>query len=240
MKATIVRPFTRTVTPAVSNVRPSGAKGSEAARSYFSELAAKFPMAMTMAAEFTQLTIPVGTSVPAGSALWHSLIDFDPWQQLGQDIVVFGIWLDMLSPNPTPTTPASQAAWGTDTGLGAAVIVGDRQLPGTGNGTGTWINAPAPIAGIDSAMTAAVYGSMGRRHFARTFPTGKLTTGWNKRGLNGAIVPFVQRITQGNSLRAAFILNRTDANASPTKTIDGYVSLEVYFGLTKNPVDIND
>jgi hypothetical protein len=56
--------------------------------------------------------------------------------------------------------------------------------------------------------------------------------------LNGAIVPFVRRITQGNRLRAAFVLNRTDAIAGSTKTIDGYVSLEVYFGLTKNPVDI--
>ena len=227
------------VTPAVSAGRPAPADGREAARQYFSELAAKFPMSGMIAAEFTQLTIPAATVVPAGQWLWHNLIDFDPWQSLNQDIVVFGIWMDMLSPNPSAAVPATQANWGTDQGLGAAIVVGDRGLPGTGQGSNTWSNGVAEIAGIDSSVLA-VYNSLDRRHFARTFPSGKLTTGWNKRGLNGAIVPFVRRITQGNRLRAAFVLNRTDANAGANKTVDGYASLEIYFGLTKNPVDIND
>lgn len=234
------------VRPATGPGRVPADEGRAAARAYFSELASKFPMSMMIAAEFTQLTNPVPASiatVPAGQWLWHNLIEFDPWARLKQDIVVFGIWMDMLSTNPSPTTPATQAAWGeaTGLGLGAAVVVGDRQLPGTGMGSSTFTTGVAQIAGIDSSVVA-VYDSLDRRHFARSFPTGKLTTGWNKRGLNGAIVPFVRRITQGNVLRAAFVLNRADAIAAgnANKTIDGYVSLEIYFGLTRNPVDIND
>lgn len=212
---------------------------AEAARAYLSELAAKFPMSMTIAAEFTSLLLPPAPSVPLNQVFYHSLIDFDPWQVLGQDIVVFGIWCDMLSCNPTPTTPASEAAWGNEYGLGAAIIVGDRQVPGTGQGTGQWVVGPGNIVGVNSAVTAT-YNELGTRQFVRTFPTGKYTTGTNKRGLNGAIVPFVQRIARGNRLRAAFVLNRTDANNGASKTINGYVSLEVYFGLTKNPVNLND
>lgn len=214
-----------------------GGAQQEAARAYLSELAAKFPMSMTIAAEFTSILLPSNPAIAIGHCAWHSLIDFDPWQVLGQDIVVFGIWVDMLSCNPTPTTPASEAAWGNEYGLGAAIVVGDRQLPGSG--TGTWVSAPANIAGVNTAVTA-VYNELGTRQFVRTFPTGKYTTGTNKRGLNGAIVPFVQRIARGNRLRAAFVLNRTDANNNASKTVNGYASLEVYFGLTKNPVNLND
>ncbi len=226
------------IAPAAAIVRPSGT-GKEAARAYFSELASKFPMSQMIAAEWSQLTVPISPVPAAGQWLWRNMIDFDPYATLGQDIVVFGMWIDMLSTNPTPTNGATQLAWGTDTGLGAAIVIGDKQLPGSGDGAGTWTVGVAPIVGIDSSVTE-ITNSQDRRFFARTYPTGKLTTGTNKRGLNGAIVPFVRRITQGNRLRCAWALNRADVVAvgAAGKTIDGYTSVEIYYGLTKNPVDI--
>lgn len=227
-------PWSRGVMPLGGGDRVPVDAGREAATQEFSELAAKFPVCMTIAAEFTQLTLP-GTTITAGNWLLFTLIDFDPWARLQQDIVIFGIWMDMLSTNPSPATPLTQAAWGDTTGLGAAVVVGDRQIPGAGDGQ--FSQGVLPITGIDSSVTL-VTSSVGRRFFKRSFPTGKLTTGFNRRGLNGAFVPFVQRITQGNRLRSVFILNRADANTGGVRTIDGAVEVEVYAGLTQNPVDI--
>jgi hypothetical protein len=234
-----LRPFQSRPQPATGAGDRPAESGKEDARSYFSSLGAKLPMAMTISAEFTQLTIPAATAVPAGQWLWHNLIDFDPFAgKLNQDILVFGIWCDLVSPNVSPVTPATDAAWGDERGLGAAIVVGDRSIPGSGDGTNTWCNGVAEIAGIDASVTAS-YNALSR-YFVRTFPTGKYTTGTNKRGLNGAFVPFVRRITQGNRLRASFVLNRAQANAAANKILYGYVSLEIYFGLTRNTVDLSD
>ncbi len=221
------------LTPRPGSTRPVPT-GREAARELFSELASKFPYCDSVSASFTSIPVP-DLTVPAGQSAWLSLVNFDPWAELNQDIVVFGIWTDMLSCNPSPTTPASEAAWGDDKGLGAAIIVGDQQLPI--GAPGAFTTAAVPIAGVESAV-GLVTNSRGRKFWSRTFPTGKYTTGWNKRGINGAVVPFVRRITKGNSLRAAFVLNRTQANAAPLLTINGYMDLEIYFGFSKNPVDL--
>ena len=57
-------------------------------------------------------------------------------------------------------------------------------------------------------------------------------------GVNGAFVPFVQRITQRNRLRCVFVLNKVQADLGAGNNLKGLVEVEVYAGLTQNPVDI--
>lgn len=212
-------------------------EGREAARAFFSELAAKFPAAESIAGGFTTLAIPVGLNVPAGSAAWYGLWDFDPSTLVpSQDVVFFGSWIDLVSCNPNPTTPANEAAWGDQYGYGAAIVIG-LNLPTVG-ADGSWVySPPPPVVGIDSSTAVVRNARTANRFFARTFPSGKYTTGWNKRGLPPSIVPFVRRVPQGSRLGCAFVLNRTQANNGAGKNILAGVETEGYFGLTKMPVE---
>jgi hypothetical protein len=213
-------------------------QGREAARGFLNDLVAKFPLAGTIPASFTSIAIPAGIAATIGAnSAWYSLVNFNPLARLNQDITIFGIWMDALSCDVSPATPASQAAWGDVNGLGAAIVIGGRELPV--GGEGVWTGGPCPIAGVESAV-ASVTGSVGwgRKMFSRTFPTGKLTVGTNKRGLNGSIVPFVRRIPRGESLTAALVLNNAQAVAGAGLTLNGYVDLEIYFGYTKNLQDL--
>lgn len=218
--------------------RPAGQRPTDeraASRTLLNELAAKFPLSETIAAGFTSLTIPA-TPVPgAADAAWFSLVNIDPVKVLGQEIVTFGLWLDMLSTDPDPEFPLLQAAWGDAFGLGAAIVIGQDLPVGP---AGTWSVAPPPVSGIDAGLMSVHTNQVGRKHWSRSFPTGERHSGPQKRGLPGSIVPFVRRITEGHRLCAAFVLNRTQFIAGNGLSLGGLVDLEIYYGLTQNVADL--
>lgn len=190
------------------------------------------PLATVVHGSATQIPIPAGTSITTGMCGWYPLIDI-PARDFGEDLVLFGWSTSLVSTNPTPSTPASQATWGTVRGERAAIVFGDGNLPIAAN---TWTSAACNIAGVNSALTLDVSERPNYLGFV-TFPAGSYTDAIPfKATVPFLASPFVRRLTPDRRIQAALVIDGGQVTAGANKTILCSIAVSMHLGLTQHPV----
>ena len=173
------------------------------------------PALSGLSAAFRAIEIPANLTISAGSAAWYKLESLAALQG-GQEFVATGVHFSLLPCDVTGDgdgSGLSSLAWGTTSGLGAAIVIG-IDLPGALN---TWEAGPGTVTGIDDASTMPAAARLARTRqrpwiHAQTFPSGQLadTQGipWKKdfgRSFGGALA----RVTNGHSLDVSLVVARS-------------------------------
>lgn len=189
------------------------------------------PLGTVVHGSATSIAIPAGTSITTGMCGWYPLIDV-PARDFGEDLVLFGWSTSLLSTNPTPTTPASQATWGTTKGERAAIVFGDGNLPIAAN---TWSSAPFNVAGINSALTLDVSERPNYLGFA-TFPAGSFTDAIPFKAVVPFLAsPFIRRLTPNSRIQAALVVDGGQVTAGANKVLLCSIAVQMHLGLTQHP-----
>lgn len=214
--------------------RPAVFNGGAERRAGRSELGDILPpIATVVHGSATSIAIPAGTSIGANLCGWYPLIDIAV-KDFGEDLLLFGWSCTLLSTNPTPTTPATQAAWGNTRGERAAIVFGDGELPIASGGV--WNGAPCNLAGVCAGISLDA--SERPRYLGyQLFPIGSYTDAipfkWSVPFLAS---PFVRRLTSDRRLQAALVIDGTQLTTGANKSWVGSVAVSMHIGFTQHPV----
>lgn len=213
--------------------RPAVNKGGPERKAGRSELGDILPPIGTVVhGSATSIAIPAGTNIAANLCGWYPLIDI-PVRDFGEDLLLFGWSCTLVSTNPTPTTPATQATWGNTRGERAAIVFGDGELPTAGS---VWNGAACNIAGVCAGLS--LNQSERPRYLGyQLFPPGSYTDAiaykWSVPFLAS---PFIRRLTPDRRLQAALVIDGTQITAGANKSWVGSVSVSMHIGFTQHPV----
>ncbi len=196
------------------------------------ELLYQFPQLLTRPFGFRSLPL-TNLTVPAGNDAWYGLCEVSPatW---GSQIVWTGYRLEMSAMNPdgaddgefNVANSSAPAAWGTDYGIGAAVVMGIN-LPCT---LGAWTSGPAGIPFVRSSSGA--FDAATRDRLVFHFPTGKQNDSPKPTVLRAnQTTPLAHAIPDNARVQVALVVNRAYVTTiTNAQGITGRVFGELYFG----------
>ena len=182
----------------------------------------------------TLAAIPGGFTIPAGQSALFGLVNATIGETLADNQVLQASAMTMLPCNPDGVAvngEASPAAWGTDLGLGAAVVVG-VDLPIK---LGEWTGGSVYLPGVETAGDTRLNGeSKYLDHW--TFPTGKIGTApVQKVTVPRNYAPNAFRLIEGDRLCVALVLRRATAIAAAGGNWSGLVDLRLQMGVRTAP-----
>lgn len=198
-------------------------------------------------AYFSAIEVPANLAETNG-AYWYGLRRFTPFKDSDQEITCVGANIEMLPCNVDGVDwlglgGAATAAWGDVQGVTAAIVIG-KNLPIQ---EGQWTAAPcaSPLLNADATLVDgdAVNEHSAPEYFAvQGFPTGKLAIGGtynegstplNKINVGRQFSPYVNRITQGNTLDVALVMRGYYvAPLADPAFLTGYANVRVLVGNT--------
>lgn len=179
---------------------------------------------------FTAITV-AAPAIAAGNSAWYGLRRVKVQTNNDQELLINGIEAEALPADVDGTGGSGSMAWGSASGLRAALVVG-VDLPIQ---PGAWTSAPAAIAGIETSGTYLNSSQVedSRIIWFASLPTGKFTdTAPQKWHIVKSWGAFTKRVTAGRSLDIALVVNRTAVNGL-SGTIYGFGSVTVSAGLTE-------
>lgn len=198
-------------------------------------------------AYFGAIQVPAGLT--AGyDAYWYGLRRFTPFKDSDQEITCVGANIELLPCNVDGVdwlglTSAATIPWGDVQGVTAAIVIG-RNLPIQ---EGEWraARAASPLLNTDPL---AGPGDLSNEHTSpeyfcvQGFPTGKLAIGGtynegatavNKINVGRQFSPYVNRITQGNTLDVALVMRSIFIEDQPDPGwISGFANVRLLVGNT--------
>lgn len=212
-----------------------------------------FPASRVFAAGWSSLTIDTATipvAIPAGQHAFMRLLTLTPDKTavvgpmaVGQEFVLASIEAELCSIDTVGG--GGFTAWGSVAGMGAAVVVG-KNLPGQAADAATRTfragTCQLPYVTLPAAATPRAHTDDPRLIWSSKMPAGAFAASPQSVVISKDFPPFVFRVTNGEELAAAFVLNGATANALralPT-AIQGCVELRIKVGLvaSSRPVGI--
>lgn len=195
-----------------------------------------------ISASFKEVAVPLGTDCSAAAA-WFPLIDIDVADAFGQEVMLFSIDVDQLSPDVAGDAGNVYLPWGDDspsvtsqgTGNGAYIVCGTN-LPITGVEYGVWKTATCNLAGMNSSgVPLLVQSDRAQYILARPFPTGQYgATSQVRRTITKSWAPYGYRFPLGSRIQAALVIQGSKIVAPTDQIIRGGASIQMWCGMTRN------
>lgn len=202
----------------------------DAGRSDFAERLAGYQL---LQGGFT--VIPVaGVTVPAGMSAVYGLGVVNITDDTAQELQFANIKATLHSTDPDAhgagTGASSPIDWGTDSGLGAAIVVGER----LGLTQNAWSVRPAGIPGIeaDSLVTSPASPYLWTLHFPPGKWGGTSSAAATRLVVTHALVPFSRRLVKGTTLELGLLVRGSQINGA-TGNLCGFAHVEVFAGQTR-------
>lgn len=159
-------------------------------------------------------SIPLAApSIAAGASAWYGIKSWRIPDDIGQQMFLNGVRIELGACNPTPaadadyTTVGNVAAWGTINGTGAAIVVGIN----TGASEGTWTSGPSNIPFVETTANGLSGGPDGMMVFH--FPPGKQEDSPQPAVFRtNTTTPLAIPLGQGMRLDVALVLRRAYVN----------------------------
>jgi hypothetical protein len=195
-----------------------------------------FPTFATVTCGFEQIAIPAGTAIAANMSGWYPLADLTIGQDIEQDC-----YLDWAHAQLTPTESSANgttnAVWGTTSGSGAAIVIG-QDLPTIRN---QWTSAPCYVPGVEATTSGNVIATTRSPYDAWwTFPTGDYAdTAPNKPYLPFPLGKVAKRYPRGTRFGVALVVRGSQVTAGANKNLRGHVGVLVRLALTQTTVGFN-
>lgn len=194
-----------------------------------------FPTFSVVTCGFEQLTIPAAPGINAGESGWYGLAELRVGADIDQDC-----YLDWISVEVCPTESAAaggNAQWGTTSGTGAAIVVG-QDLPMV---LDAWSSAACYVPGVESAAAGNMIAA-GVSPYAAwfTFPTGEYSdTAPNKPYKPMPMGKVATRFREGSRFCVALVVRGSQITAGANKTLRGHVAVYVRLGRTQTTQGFN-
>ncbi len=165
--------------------------------------------------------LPDPFNIGSTESAWFGLQRVRIPKDFGQEILLYGVSVDLAPPDTDGTGGAGAIGWGTTRGTGAAIVIG-MDLPIQ---LGSWRQGPGSIPRVETGATTS--GPLTDRRQAAwidtfNFPSGKLSDTTPTRLIHSRnYSPAVYRITNNHSLDVALVVRGTQLSGSGIRQIYG-------------------
>ncbi len=200
-----------------------------------SDIGERLPSFIPLHGGFT--VIPVTSfAVASGLSAWYGLAVVNIPDDVAQEIQFANIKCELHSCDPDAhgagTGASSALAWGTDAGMGAAIVVGER----LGLTQNAWTTRPCAVPGVEAS--SLVSSPRSPYLWSLKFPPGKWggtsSAAATRLVVTHAVVPFARRLVRGTTLEIGLVVRGSQMNAK-TGNLCGFAHVEVFAGATVNP-----
>lgn len=191
----------------------------------------QFVGAFTLGCGFRSIPL-TGVSIAAGCSAWYGLGSWTP-NQIGGEAAWCGYSAELNAPNSVPsadgefTTTGNMAAWGTELGGGAAIVMG-LDLPCN---LGAWSSGPANVPWVEPSGTTFSINPDERVivHFPPC--TGSFASPIPRLVVSQMMTPLHIPVTQGRRLDVALVVRRSQVNGiTKTSGIVGHCAVSLTLG----------
>lgn len=202
----------------------------DAGRSDFAERLAGYQL---LHGGFTSIPVS-GVTVPSGLSAWYGLAVVTITEDTAQELQFANIKAALHSTDPDAhgagTGALSPIDWGTDSGMGAAIVVGER----LGLTQNAWTVKPAGIPGIeaDSLVTSPASPYLWSLHFPPGKWGGTSSAAATRMVVTHALVPFSRRLVKGTTLELGLVVRGSQINGA-TGRLCGFAHVEIFAGQTR-------
>lgn len=210
--------------PALDRVR---AENEERVRDQRSPLADLLPTFRVVRAWATRIAIPSGFTVPSGHSAWYGLASLRIPGDFGQDFALSAVRIEQAATD-NAGGGGEFVSWGDTMGSSAAVVVGTR-LPIQ---SGSWTTAVADVVGVETSGAPILTTNHPRELIVeQSFPPGGYADATpNKWTIVQEFGAFVYRLTSGDALDVALVLNGAQAQAGANKTLRCHIGVQIKLG----------
>lgn len=195
-----------------------------------SQLIDMFPALDVVGDGFTKIAVPAGLSIASGHSAWYSLFSMNIDKTYAGEVNIFGYEIEAAPADVDASGGSGAVAWGTDRGLGAAIVIGSFPFLTPG----TWASQQCPVAGVEDASGLGMSGGRGRYLGRHGFPAGKLTAASIvKQRTVRSFAPYARRLPRVARVDVALVVRGSYvASLGSAGSLYGFADVQLFVGLT--------